>query len=124
MSFRSRTFSVASHLCLTREIADLSWQQGAHLALTKCGSGSLKAPLIPNDYIFFAHLQGLDKTTFSTIQYAQYALLYSTSDKKKFTYLLKAEQPKKKSRFSPSPPTSTAEQGGAGSLSSVREGGG
>lgn len=61
MSFRSRTFSIASYLRLTRETADLSWHQGAHLTLTKRGSGSLGAPLIPSDYIIFVHLQGLDK---------------------------------------------------------------
>lgn len=76
---------------------------------------------------FFAHLQGLDKATRPHLaQFDMHSMHFCIPQviKKKFTYLLKAEQPKKKSRFSPSPPTSTAEQGGAGSLSSVREGGG
>lgn len=62
-------------------------------------------------FFFFAHLQGLDKATFSTIQYA---LLYSTSDKKNSHICSKLNNLRRKADSLPALPLPQQSKAGQG----------
>jgi hypothetical protein len=93
------------------------------LAFNKCISGNLRVPLISNNYTF-CHLQGLDKATrpyVGKLNVCRMHFFFTSDFKKNHIWSKQLEQPKKKSRHSPTPSPSTAERYWTACLQGGRE---